>query len=65
MAGLEEVESFQQRQLGRPAFFPVLCNRRVSFRVRAALRAASLAESVVDLGDRCPIPVLEKLGSAL
>ena len=34
-------------------FFPLRCNRSVSFRVNSRLRAASLAESAVDRGDRC------------
>ena len=46
-------------------FFPLRRNRRVSFRVNASLRSASLAKSAIDLGDRRPVPVLEKLGPAL
>ena len=65
MAGFEELQGLQQRQLRRPAFFPFFRSRRVSFRVNASLRAASFAESAVDLGDKCPAPVLEKVGSAL
>ena len=65
MAGFEELKRFQQGQRGRAALFPFLRNRRVSFRVNASLRTASFAESVMDLGDRCPVPVLEKVGSAL
>ena len=34
-------------------FFPLRCHRSVSFRVNSRLRAASLAESAVDRGDRC------------
>jgi|GEM_PF-4571953 len=52
VAGLEELEGFQQGQLGRAAFFPFFCSRRVSFRVNASLRTASFTESAVDLGDR-------------
>ena len=65
MARLEKLKSFQQAQLGRSVFFPFLRNRTVSLRVNASLRLASFAESLIDLGDRCPRPVLEKLGSAL
>ena len=52
MAGFQELKGFEQGQLGRAAFFPFFRNRRVSFRVSASLRAASFAESVMDLGDR-------------
>jgi len=31
VARLEELKSFQQRQLGRAVFFPFCCSRRVSF----------------------------------
>ena len=61
----EKLEGLEQRQIGEADFFPLCCNRRVSFRVRASLRAASFAESSIDLGDKCPVPVFEKLGSAL
>ncbi len=52
VARFEKPESFQQGQLGCAARLPFFCNRRVSFRVNASLRAASFAESAVDLGDR-------------
>lgn len=52
VARLEKLESFEQSQLARPVFFPVLPNRRVSFRVNASLRLASITESAIDLGDR-------------
>jgi len=52
MAGFQELEGFEQGQLGGAAFFPFFRNRRVSFRVNASLCAASFAESAVDLGDR-------------
>ena len=65
VAGFEKLKRFQQAQLGRAAAFPFFFNRRVSFRVNASLRTASFAESVIDLGDRCPTPVFEKEGSAL
>lgn len=65
MAGSEEPERFEQGQFGDSFLFPLCCDRCVSFRVNASLRAASFAESSIDLGDRCPVPVFEKLGSAL
>jgi hypothetical protein len=65
VAGFEKLKRLQQTQLGRAAAFPFFFNRRVSFRVKASLRAASFAESAIDLGDRCPTPVFEKVGPAL
>ena len=52
MQGLEKIKRFEQTQLLCAALFPFFRNRRVSFRINASLRAASLAESAVDLGDR-------------
>ena len=52
VAGFEELQRFQQCQLGRAALFPLFRNRRLSFRVNASLRPASFAQSAVDLGDR-------------
>ena len=65
MAGPEQVKRLRERQLLLAGFFPLRCNRSVSFRVNSRLRMASLAESTVDRGDRCPTPVFEKVGSAL
>ena len=61
----EKPQRVEEGYLGAALFFPCFRNRRMSFRVNASLRAASLAESCVDLGDRCPTPVLEKVGAAL
>jgi hypothetical protein len=65
VAGLEKLDRLLQRQLLRSDFFPVSRNRFVSFSPKARLRSASRAESSVDLGDRYPVPVFEKVGSAL
>lgn len=65
MAPFEKPERVQEAQFRRADFFPFLCNRAVSFRVKAWLRSASFAESLVDLGDRWSRPVLEKVGSGL
>lgn len=65
VTGLKKLKYFQQCQAGRAALFPLFSNRLMSFRVNASLRAASFTESIMDLGDRCPVPVLEKVGSAL
>ena len=65
MTRLQKLKGFEQGQLGRAVLFPFLRNRRVSFRINASLRAPSFSESAIDLGDKCPIPVLEKLGAAL
>ena len=65
VAGLQEAERRTKRQFASSDFLPLCCERSVNFRASSMLRSASRAESAVDRGDRCPVPVFEKVGSAL
>jgi len=58
-------QHFQQRQRLFLEAFPFFAARFVTFRIRAVLSAPSFTESAVEVGDRCPVPVFEKTGSAL
>jgi hypothetical protein len=58
---LENLQDGQRIFLER---FPLFPARLVTFRISAVLSTSSFAESAVEVGDRCPVPVFEKTGSA-
>ena len=45
--------------------FPLACCRFLSLAIKAVLRASSCARSLVEAGDKLPVPVLDKSGSGL
>ena len=65
MESLEQVEGLPEGQGGVPELLPVAFTRSSRLSARSMLRAASAARSSIDVGDRLPVPVLEKRGSGL
>ena len=65
MKGAEIVNRFSEGQGLEAEAFLVRCARFSSFRVSSMLCATSFARSSVDVDDKLPIPVFEKLGSGL
>ena len=61
----QKVQRFAQRQRLRAERFPALPDLRMSFRVMAKLSFSSFARSLIEAGDKLPVPVLDKSGSAL
>src|SRR5262249_52455029 len=44
---------------------PLCCARRLSFSIKAVLRASSCARSSIEADDKLPVPVFDKSGSGL
>lgn len=65
MIGAQPIERLGERQCPVAECFPVSRARCSSFRVNSMLCSTSFARSSVDADDSVPVPVLEKLGSAL
>ena len=59
------VVDFGKGQVLVPDFLPAFRTRCSSFRVSSMLCSTSCARSLVDAGDRLPVPVFEKSGSGL
>ena len=56
---------FAERQDLKVERFPALPDLRMSFGVMAKLSFSSFARSSVEAGDKLPVPVFDKSGSAL
>jgi len=65
MAAFQEIERFAEGDDPVALGFPFCRARRRSFRIKAVLRATSLARSSVDADNRLPVPVFDKSGSGL
>jgi hypothetical protein len=61
----QQIEGLPEGQLLCLRRFPFLAARCLSFRIKAVLRASSLARSKVEADDKLPTPVFEKSGSDL
>jgi len=61
----EQVEHFGQGQLRALRRLPLRAARCLSFRIRAVLRASSLARCSIEADDKLPTPVFEKSGAGL
>jgi hypothetical protein len=61
----KEVERFAERQFSRSALVPSLSDALMSFRVISVESFSSMARSAVEAGDKLPVPVFDKSGSAL
>jgi len=61
----QKIQRFAERQDLRAERFPALADLRMSFRVMAKLSFSSFARSLVEAGDKLPVTVFDKSGSAL
>jgi hypothetical protein len=65
MALPQEIYGLLEREDFRLLCRPVARARRLSLSIKAVLRASSCARSLIEVGDKLPTPVFEKLGSGL
>ena len=61
----EEIQGIAERQLSGTVLFPSLADSLISFRVMSVESFSSIARSSVEAGDKLPVPVFDKSGSAL
>lgn len=60
----QELYGFSEREDLALLFFRLAAARFLSLSIKAVLRASSCARSSVEAGDKLPVPVLDKSGSA-
>ena len=61
----QEIQCFPKRQGLGVGPFPAFSDPVMSFRVMSKLSFSSFARSSVEAGDKLPVPVFDKSGSAL
>ena len=65
MTPKQKIKCFPKRQGLDVGAFPVIADSVVSFRAISKLSFSSFARSSVEAGDKLPVPVFDKSGSAL
>jgi len=61
----QKIQRFSKRQGLGVGTFPAFSDPVMSFRVISKLSFSSFARSSVEAGDKLPVPVFDKSGSAL